>query len=191
LVTNGVEQTLKTLRKSKKDHLKEIKRCMSNDIIGVKKQRTITKPNRRDIPGVKGHKKYNLKINAILDTSGSMTGEFEKVLSYIFQKDITINLIQCDTDIKSYVEIKRLSQLQKMPIKGLGGTTLTPGLQYIANDPKLNQFPTVLLTDGYTDSLDFTGLKKNLLVLSVGTNCPVLKSSSTIKVKQIIIDRDA
>ncbi|MCK9415532.1 VWA-like domain-containing protein [Candidatus Dojkabacteria bacterium] len=187
LQSGTVEKILNKLRKSRKDHLKEIKRNLSNDIFGNKKQKSITKLNRRGIWGLKGQRKFKTKINCILDTSGSMNGEFERVLSYIFQNDIEINLIQCDTEIKSFVSIKQKRELEKMPIKGLGGTTLTPGLQYIASDKNLNKCNNVILTDGYTDSLDFTGVKGNTIILSTSTQCPIFKSNS--KIRQIIIDK--
>lgn len=188
LQSGEVEKIINKLRKSEKDYLKEIKRKLSNDIFGNKKNKSITKPNRRGIWGLKGNRKYKNRINAILDTSGSMGGEFEKVLSYIFQNDIEINLIQCDAEIQGVEEIKCKKDLEKMKIRGLGGTTLTPGLQYIASDKNLNKYNTVILTDGYTDSLDFTGVNGNTLILSTSVECPIVPGT-TKKIKQIIIDK--
>lgn len=191
LETGDIEKVLNKLRKSEKDYLKEIKRTMSNDIFGNKKMKSITKPNRRGIWGLKGHRKYKTKINCLLDTSGSMGGDFERVLAYIFQNDIEINLIQCDTEVKNFISIKNKRELERMPIAGLGGTTLTPGLQYIAGDKELNKYATVVLTDGYTDTLNFTGLKNNVLIISIGTQCPTVPGSNShsIKIKQILIDK--
>jgi len=187
LQSGTIEKILNKLRKSEKDYLKEIKRNLSNDIFGNKKRKSITKPNRRGVWGLKGQRKFKTRINCILDTSGSMNGEFERVLSYIFQNDIEINLIQCDTEVKTFIHVKHKGELEKMPIMGLGGTTLTPGLQYIADDKELNKFNTVILTDGYTDSLDTTGVKGNVLVLSTGVKCPTVNNSK--KLKQVIIDK--
>jgi len=187
LESGSVEKILNKLQKTEKDYLKEIKRTISNDIFGSKKQKSITKLNRRGIEGLKGQRKYKTRINCLLDTSGSMSGDFEKVLSYIFQNDIEINLIQVDTQIQEVLHIKRKRDLEKMKIHGLGGTTLTPGLQYIVADKKLNKLNTVILTDGYTDSLDITGIKGKILVLSTNTECPLVYNSS--KIKQIIIDK--
>ena len=92
LVSGDVEAILNKLRKSKKDYLKEIKRTISNHIIGSSKRKSITRPNRRGIEGIKGKKKYKNVINVVLDTSGSMCGDFEKVLSYIFQNDIHMDV---------------------------------------------------------------------------------------------------
>jgi len=187
LQSGSIETILNKLRKSEKDYLKEIKRNLSNDIFGNKKKKSITKPNRRGVWGLKGHRKYKTRINCLLDTSGSMGGDFEKVLSYIFQNDIEINLIQCDTEVKNFIHIKQKRELEKMPIMGLGGTTLTPGLQYIADDKELNKYNTVILTDGYTDHLDLSGVKGNVLVLSTGVKCPVVSNSK--KLRQVIIDK--
>ena len=192
LQSGNVEKILNKLRKTKKDYLKEIKRNLSNNIFGSKKMKSITKPNRKSIWGLKGSRKYKTEINCLLDTSGSMGGEFERVLNYIFQNDISINLIQCDTEIKDVIKIDHKKQLEKMVIKGLGGTTLSPGLQYIANNKELNRYATVILTDGYCDSLNFTGVKNNVLVLSTGVNCPTEPGSNShgIKIKQIIIEKE-
>ena len=63
---------------------------VSNMIFGTVKQKTIVKPNRRQISGLKGNRKVKTKINCILDTSGSMGGQgtVERVLSYIYRNDI-------------------------------------------------------------------------------------------------------
>ena len=189
LESGEVEKILRKLRKSEKDYLKEIKRKLSNDIFGNMKKKSITKPNRRGIWGLKGNRKYKNRINAILDTSGSMGGDFEKVLAYIFQNDIEVNLIQCDAEIQGVELIKSKRELEKITIKGLGGTTLTPGLNYIAEDKNLNKYNTVILTDGYTDSLNCTGVKGNILILSTSTKCPIVPGT-TKKLKQIIIDKE-
>ena len=188
LVSGNIDKILNKIRKSKKDYLKEIKRTLTKDIFGHHKEKTIIRPNRRNIEGLKGKIKQKHKINVILDTSGSMSGEFEKVLAHIFRNDIEMNIIQCDTEVKKHVIIKDKNQLQRMEIHGLGGTTLTPGLQYITQNKKLNCYNNVILTDGYTDQLDFTGVKGKTLVLSTSQYCPVIKDND--KVKQIIIEKD-
>ena len=57
LSAGNVEQTLNKLRKKRKDYLREIKRAVSNMIFGTVKQKTIVKPNRRQIKGLKGNRK--------------------------------------------------------------------------------------------------------------------------------------
>ena len=191
LETGEIEKTLNKLRKSEKDYLKEIKRSLSNDIFGSKKVKSITKLHRRGIWGLKGHRKYKTKIAVLLDTSGSMCGEFEKVLSYVYRQDIEMEMIQCDTEIKNHVTIKNKKELEKMEISGLGGTTLTPGIQYVSEHKELKKLNLLILTDGYTDTLDFTGFKKNCLILTTGEKCPVVPGTTPSggKLKQIIIEK--
>lgn len=184
---NNILDTLRKLRKSEKDYLKEIKRSITNDIMSGKKAKSITRPNRKGIQGLKGKRKFKQKINAILDTSGSMIGEFDKALSFIFQNDISINLIQVDTEVQDVVEIKDKRQLNNFLIQGLGGTTLTPAIKHVADTPSLNKYNTVILTDGYTDNLDCRGVKGNILILSTGEACPIMNSNG--KVKQIVVKK--
>jgi len=184
LSAGNVETTLNKLRKQRKDYLKEIKRTVSNLIFGTKKEKTIKKPNRKGIQGVKGNRKVKTKINVGLDTSGSMGGLFERVLSFILQNDIEMNFMESDTEIKWVQKIKSQKQLESIPIKGLGGTALTPIIDYIVEHH--NDCSTVLLTDGFTDSLDFSKVKGRVLIISVGVPCPITKSNG--KVKQICIE---
>ncbi len=189
LVTSDIERMLEKLRKSKKDYLKEIKRTISHHVFGTTKRKSITKPNRRGIEGIKGKKKYKNVINCILDTSGSMCGDFERVLAFIFQNDIQINLIQIDTEVKAVENIKCKRDLQKVMIHGMGGTTLQPAIEYI-NDikNKLHNFNNVILTDGYCDHLNFSQVHGKTLILTTGTK-PVYNDPKGI-VKVIMIDLD-
>jgi predicted metal-dependent peptidase len=186
LSSGNIETTLNKLRKQRKDYLKEIKRSVSNLICGTKKQKTIVKPNRRGISGLKGNRKVKTKINVGLDTSGSMggSGTFERVLSYVYQNDIEINFMESDTEVKWVEKIKNKKQLDSIPIKGLGGTCLQPMIDYIVEHH--NDCNSVLLTDGYTDSLDFSKVKGRVLIISVGTPCPITKSNG--KLKQITVE---
>ena len=186
LAAGNIEQTLNKLRKQRKDYLKHIKRSVSNLIFGTKKQKTIVKPNRRQIMGLKGNRKIKTKINCILDTSGSMGGTFERVLSYIYRNDIEVNLIEADTQVKWVQSIKSKRKLESIPIKGLGGTVLQPAIDYVAQH--FNEFNTLCLTDGYCDSLDLSRLKGNVLLISIGTTVPISKTNG--KVKQIKVDLD-
>jgi predicted metal-dependent peptidase len=186
LSAGNIETTLNKLRKQRKDYLKEIKRSVSNLIFGTRKLKTIVKPNRRNISGLKGNRKVKTKINVILDTSGSMGGQgtFERVLSYVYQNDIEMNFIQGDTEVKWVENFKKKRQLETMRIRGLGGTVLQPSINYVVEHH--NDCNTVLLTDGYTDSLDLSQLKGSVLVLTVGTPCPIKRTNG--KHKQITIE---
>ena len=186
LSAGNVETTLNKLRKKRKDYLKEIKRAVSNMIFGTIKQKTIVKPNRRQISGLKGNRKVKTMVNVGLDTSGSMGGQgtFERVLSYVYRNDIEINFMESDTQVNWVQKIKSKRGLESIPIKGLGGTCLQPMIDYIVEHH--NDCNSVLLTDGYTDTLDFSKVKGKVLIISVGVKCPIGRSNG--KVKQIVIE---
>jgi len=183
LSAGNVETTLNKLRKQRKDYLKEIKRSIANEIFGHIKTKTIVKPNRRQIQGLKGNRKIKSKINVILDTSGSMGGQgtFERVLSYVYRNDIEINFIQGDTEVKWVENFKSKKKLETMKIHGLGGTVLQPSVDYVVEH--FNDFNNVLLTDGYCDNLDFSKIRGRVLIISVGTKVPIARTNN--KVKQI------
>lgn len=183
LVKGEASEMLKGLRKTKRDYLSEIKKNLGW-MIGNKKYFTWARPNRKGLP-FKGFKKYKVALNCILDTSGSMGGTFDKVLSYIFQNGIEVNLIQCDTVVHDKTKIKSKKDFKKVVVKGLGGTALQPGVDYIQKN--YNKNPTVILTDGYTDSLDFSKLNKRVLILSIEQECPL--SGGNAKVKQIVLPK--
>jgi len=182
----NIEQTLGKLRKQRKDYLKYIKRTVSNALFGTTKTRTITRPNRRGILGLKGNKKIKNKINCILDTSGSMGGTFERVLSYIYRNDIEVNLIEADTDVKWVESIKSKKKLESVRIAGLGGTMLMPAVKYV--EDHFNQYNTLIITDGYCDSLDLSKLQGNVLLITIGVEVPITKTNG--KVKQIKVSVD-
>ncbi len=186
LSAGNVETTLNKLRKQRKDYLKEIKRSVSNMIFGHIKQKTIVKPNRRQIQGLKGNRKIKSKVNVILDTSGSMGGQgtFERVLSYVYRNDIEINFIQGDTEVKWVENFKKAKQLETMKIHGLGGTVLQPSVDYVVEH--YNEYNTVVLTDGYTDTLDLSKLKGRVLMITVGVKVPIARTNN--KVKQIVLE---
>ncbi len=185
LTSGNVEATINKLRKKRKDYLKEIKRAVSNIVFGTVKQKTIVKPNRRQIAGLKGNRKVKTKINCILDTSGSMGGTFERVLSYIYRSDIEVNLIESDTEVKWIQKIKNKRGLDSLKLKGLGGTIMQSGIDYVVDN--FNNYNSVLLTDGYTDTLDCSKLKGKFLIISIGVKCPIGRSNG--KVKQIVIEK--
>jgi predicted metal-dependent peptidase len=171
------EAILNKLRKSRKDHLKEIKRHVSF-MKGKTKHSTWAAPNRKELE-LKGYKKYNVNINVILDTSGSMGGDMEHVLSYIFQDNIKINLIQIDAKVQAIENIKNKRDLLKMKIKGLGRTELQPAIDYVVEH--FNKFNTVILTDGHTDSFDLSKLKHHVLILSTSKVCPISHSNGKLR----------
>jgi predicted metal-dependent peptidase len=183
LVRGDMESLLNDLQKKKKDYTKEIKRGISM-IKGTIKEKTIKRLPRRGIEGLKGKIKYGSVINVMLDTSGSMNGYETKALEYCFRNDIAINLIQCDTEVHAVEKIKTMKELQKVRIKGGGGTVLQPGIDYMKEHFPL--YGMMVLTDGYCDSLDFSGYKGKVLIISNAVDVPVSRSNG--KVKSIVIE---
>ena len=68
----------------------------------------------------------------------------------------------------------------------MGGTVMQIGIDHVVEH--FNNCNTVLLTDGYTDTLDCSKLKGRLLIISVGVKCPIGRSNG--KVKQILIENN-
>ena len=184
LSAGNIEQTLNKLRKKRKDYLKEIKRAVSNMIFGTVKERTIVKPNRKQISGLKGARKVKTAINVILDTSGSMGNTFEKVLSYIYRSDIEVNMIQGDTQVNWVEKFMNQKKIERMVISGMGGTILQPSVDYVVEN--FNKYNTCILTDGYCDNLDLSGIRGKVLIISIGVKVPISRSNG--KVKQICVD---
>lgn len=187
LMSNDQESLVSKLRPPQKNYLSMIRKAISTQLFGTEKIETIRKPNRRGIDGLKGNKKISFAVNVVLDTSGSMYGSFEKALSYIYQSEVSINLIQCDTNVHCKTHIKSKSDFNKFKINGLGGTILQPAIDYIVEN-KMDKLNTLILTDGYTDSLNFSKLRGKVLILSVGDECPI--SGGHEKVKQIVVEKE-
>ena len=95
-------------------------------------------------------------------------------------------MIQCDTQVQCSEKIKSKKELEKVKIQGLGGTVMQPGIDYMKDN--FPQYSTLMLTDGYTDSLDFSGYKGKVLIISNGSKCPIEVSNG--KIKQILVDDD-
>jgi len=184
--SGDVEHTLNKIRRSKKDYLSYIKRSVSSNILGTKKKRTITRPNRRNILGLKGNRKVKSTINCILDTSGSMGGTFEKVLSYIYRNDIDVNLIESDTEVKWVKLIKSKRKLESIKIHGLGGTILMSAVDYV--EKNFNQYNTLIITDGYCDSLDLSKLHGRVLIITIGKKVNIISGKRNVNQIQITLD---
>lgn len=180
-LTGDIKKTLDKITKSKKDYIKGIKLGI-NELFGDYKNKSITKRNRRSIPGVKGKRKESYALNVLLDVSGSMSGYFEKSLSYIFQNGIKINLIQCDVEVKDHIIVKNKSDFRKIEIKGLGGTELNPGVDYISKNKELRNLNTLILTDGVCGKLNVNGLKK-CMVISHNKKVDVIGNAKQIVIK--------
>lgn len=74
---------------------------------------------------------------------------------------------------------------ETLVIKGLGGTILQPAINMVVSD--FNQYNTVILTDGYCDSLDLSKVKGKVLMISIGVKVPISRTNG--KVKQILVEK--
>lgn len=184
-ISADLSKRLGEFTRTKKDYMRLFASAVSG-INGNNKEKSYNRPNRRfpSIRGLKGNISGGNEVLVILDTSGSMVNEFQKAISQIFKQGYLIQLIQCDTKVKSHTKIENLSQFKNLEIKGLGGTVLQPAIEYINENPRLRKHNLIILTDGYTDSLDLTGIKKTL-ILTVGVECPIKAGN----VKQIVIEK--
>jgi predicted metal-dependent peptidase len=95
-----------------------------------------------------------------------------------------VNLIEADTDVKWVENIKSKKKLESIRIAGLGGTMFMPAVKYV--EDHFNQFNTLIITDGYCDSLDLSKLQGNVLLITIGVEVPISKSNG--KVRQIKVD---
>jgi predicted metal-dependent peptidase len=169
LASGSFEEAILQLQKKKKDYLKDIKKAVSA-IKGRVKNQTWSRPNRKELP-VKGFKRHGSVLTAIIDTSGSMHGYHDKIISYIFQNDIVLDVIQCDATVQNVKRVNNKNELKRLKLKGFGGTILQPSIDLIKKEYKKQNL--VILSDGATDSLDFSGFKGKVLILSVDNECPV------------------
>jgi predicted metal-dependent peptidase len=108
-----------------------------------------------------------------------MGGTFERCLSYIYRNDIEVNLIEADTEVKWIENIKSKKKLESVKIAGLGGTCLQPAINYVENH--FNSFNTLIITDGYCDTLDISKLSGNVLMITIGVDVPIAKSNGRVK----------
>lgn len=173
------------IKESRNNFLKLLKRSIA-EIKGKSPSKTYQRLNRR-LPGkLKGKKGVANKINVILDASGSMMGpSIEKVCNEIFKDGYEINLVVADTRVSIVHHITNKNQLRGLNLHDCGGgTTMQPAIDYIVEE-KWEGYGTVLLTDGWTDSLD-TSKVPSFLILWTGDPCPISRGNP----KQIKIPDD-
>lgn len=176
-----IDQMLELMLKtSKTNNIRDIRKACQS-VRGFLKEASYRRPNRK-VEGVKGYRKTGHALTVLHDWSGSMTGSHETVLSELFRDGYELMVVGVDTQVNRVFKVSRKEQLCKIPFHGGGGTELQGAVEYVRKDAKLNKNPLVVLTDGYTDTLDFTGYGK-VLILSTGRECPI----SGGNVKQILI----
>jgi predicted metal-dependent peptidase len=173
------------LRRPKKDNLRLIRKAIG-EVKGSIKSPTYRRPSRK-VEGTKGNVKIGRGLTVIWDWSGSMYGEHENVASELYKDGYELDIVGSDTQVNRVYKVKSKQELRKVPFMGGGGTELMPAIRYVA-DPKnkLSHKPLVILTDGYTDGLDFSGWGREVLILTVGQPCNVRGSE---KIKQIKIEK--
>jgi predicted metal-dependent peptidase len=186
LTEGNIEKFIERITPRENDILSQLKKAI-NEMHGGVRYETYARPNRRDIEGKKGNKHQGVGANFLLDVSGSMDGFIEFVLGYVLHDNILLNGIQVDTKVQKVEIFKSKKDLQKIQIKGYGGTELQPAVNFVNNDKKLNKLNTVILTDGYCDELDFSGCKNKIVIVSCGI--PV-KYKNGKWVKQIVVSKD-
>lgn len=182
-----IESDINKLNKNSKDYLQEFKKNFNELKGGSTKEKTFRKVNRKQIHGLKGKIKNSSMLNVVLDVSGSMSGSFEEVLSYVFKKKTHLNLIQIDTEVTSVDNKINSDSLESIKLSGFGGTDMQEAFDLIAKD--YNNYNTVLLTDGYFDAIDMAKIKGKLLVLTTGAEVEVLNNKR--KVKQILVTKES
>ena len=184
LLLGNIEKIIDGLRKTRRNYIKEILGCMSEIMSGTVSEETYKKPNRFGIKFMRGRIRKQSEINVILDTSGSMSNEFELVLSTLYKRQVVINLIQCDTEVKSVKRFEDSGMLNRVEIKGLGGTEISPAIRHVTSDKKLVKLPTVILTDGETDNLETHLFRNRCLILTTGSTPPMTRHVRVIVVNK-------
>ena len=179
LLKGNLEEFIHELIKPADNPILKMKMDLAQQIKSAK-QKTWSKPSLFGCG--KGFRRKSKQLTVLLDSSGSMHDEFDKVLSYIFLKDVEINLIQCDAEVQREDRVTTMNQLKKLRIQGLGGTVLQPGVDVAKK--KFPQDPFVILTDGYTDSLDVSGFSREVLILTCGDSAPISRGNC----KQYVIE---
>jgi predicted metal-dependent peptidase len=117
--------------------------------------RSYVRPSRRGADRkdviLPGRKREGWTLHIILDTSGSMSSEFNRVLGSIasFCESVNVDLIhvlQCDVEVTKD-DLVTPEELQSFAIAGLGGSDMSKAMLKLAEDPEVEA--VVILTDGY------------------------------------------
>jgi len=126
------------------------------------------------------------EINILIDVSGSFDiSNVTDIFADVISNNITINLILCDQNVEYVEKINTLdfSELIGRKIKiGGGGTILQSGLNFISDiNNNIDMFNTIIITDGYTDSLNFEKIKTNTLIIVTDIECPISFDNGKVK----------
>jgi len=103
-------------------------------------------------------------FGAVVDTSGSMSRiELGKAMgaiaSYAMSRDVgNVRLIQCDANTHDSGYVEPESLLDRVTVKGRGGTVLMPAINLLeAADDFPKDGPILVITDGHCDALTIRG----------------------------------
>jgi predicted metal-dependent peptidase len=123
--------------------------------------RSYTRPSRRGADRtdvvLAGRTREGWRLHLVLDTSGSMGGTFPPILGAIasFCESVNvaqIRLLQCDVEVTADQTLTA-EELYAFEIVGLGGTSLSPAMLRLAEDPEVEA--TIIITDGYLRRSDY------------------------------------
>jgi len=157
LVSSDLNENLNIYkRKRKLDWKKYLKASLNKKAKGRKS--TWKRVNRRfpDDYSVKGYtRKHSNNVTIAVDVSGSMSNEevatgLAEVLNLCKQMNCKTNLIQIDTEIKAVQKFD--ARTMKFGRKGMGGTYMWDGMQYIIDNPNMNPDTVILITDGMIEN---------------------------------------
>jgi hypothetical protein len=119
--------------------------------------RSYTRPSRRGADRtdvvLAGRRREGWTLHLVLDTSGSMCGEFPRVLgaiaSFCDGANVgQVRILQCDAEVTSDRFVSA-EQLQSFTIAGLGGSDMSPAMLQLAGDPEVEA--AIVVTDGQID----------------------------------------
>jgi predicted metal-dependent peptidase len=119
--------------------------------------RSFVRPSRRNAGAsdlvLPGRKREGWALHVVLDTSGSMVDALPEVLGMMagFCENAgawAVHILQCDTEV-TVDEWVEPADLASYPIRGFGGSDMTPALQRLAEDPQVAS--ALVLTDGDID----------------------------------------
>lgn len=111
-------------------------------------------PQRFDLSGTRESK--TLKIVVAIDTSGSVSdNEIEQIFNEIFaiiaRRSFELTVIECDEEIQRVYQLKSPKDLPNR-VKGRGGTSFTPVIEYINEHRYFRDALLIYFTDGYGET---------------------------------------
>lgn len=163
----------------------------------IEKVRTYARPSRRQgsTPDIARPRWINRSgeedgrtFAVLIDTSGSMDRELlgkalGTIASYSIARDVPlVRVIFCDAMAHDEGYLPPESLLERVKIKGRGGTVLQPGVDLIerASDfPK--DGPMLIITDGYCDRLSIK--REHAFVMPVGASLPFVPRGEVFRMK--------